>query len=190
MPWGLRQKSFLSSDPIKVYSSIDVQQKHDILHAGYLEERKGTHLILRMLLQQEGGFRVMICGEAKTQEYRNRLNSLIETVNSRTSHEVTWKDYRTSVDEFMHAIQSSEIILIPYSNMNQSSGLVGHAINAKKKIIMGSGGWLADWVVDASLGVQFDFESGNLHSAIRKCGSLTPDYGSLSETTSIDNFFM
>ena len=68
--------------------------------------------------------------------------------------------------------------------------IIGVAINEKKKIIMGSGGWLADWVVDASLGVQFDFESGNLHSAIRKCGSLNPDYGSLSETTSIDNFFM
>lgn len=97
------------------------------LHCGGLDSRKGTLRILEALLNVEDdrAKRAYVFAGKVYSGIRRRFYELLEKVRLR--HSVIVLDRFCSYSEFCNLFFSSDCVLLPYSNVHQSSGIIAYA---------------------------------------------------------------
>lgn len=120
-------------DPYKpidgISSCFDIRNKYKgkvvVSHIGGLKERKGTYRILQAIEQLEQGdrdrFVFVFGGKAENQAL---FDSYIEKLMSISNIEY-YKGF-ISFENIAEIVSSSDLLLLPYQNTNQSSGVIGY----------------------------------------------------------------
>lgn len=127
------------------------------LHFGALEERKGTLEILKaicMLPESEGKKRTFVFAGVVDETIKHEFQILV--AEARENSRVLVFDRYCAYEFLMSLCNISDCILIPYTNTNQSSGVIGYASYFKKPVIGPSSGLLGRLIREYRLGLSFE----------------------------------
>ena len=151
-------------DPInfELPEHIDIRLLYNIppkaevlLHFGSLAERKGTLEAVRSLeyLPKEKSFVLLVVGRSKDKSFVNVLETEIQKINRHANITCIWDNNFVTDGRVSALFQQSDVVLMPYKNPEASSGILGHAIAHKRKVISPSGGLLGTLVNQLGLGI-------------------------------------
>jgi len=134
--------------------------KKVFLHIGSLSDRKGTIEIVKSteFLKKEiqSEVVILIVGVSTNPLFEVRLHNQIDKSKKNSGAEIIWDNQFVSKEMMKSLFNQCSLVLIPYKNEEASSGILGHSIAAKKKVIVSGGGLLKDIVVENNLGYLLD----------------------------------
>lgn len=127
------------------------------LHFGGLAERKGTLNILKALElsnKEELEHKIFVFAGRIEPKIKNDFAKYLEVL----SEKVRIKEYEgfCSYGMINNLCYSCDVILIPYSNTSQSSGVIGYAAHFRKPVIGPGKGLLGNLILDYNLGMVID----------------------------------
>ena len=117
-----------------------------VVSVGRQDTRKGTDLLLRAFEQgkfHENTFLVLFgkCGSA----IREIIESMLS--DSKFEHSLIVRDKYVSDDEFEQAVVASDLVAVPYRDVERPSGIVSRAVAWGRPILATNDGWLS-WFVN------------------------------------------
>jgi len=144
---------------IKDYHNIG-NDKRILLHFGSLSDRKGTLEILDAVLDLNEKISKKIClliiGKANS-EFRRKIVSRINRLKiENPSLTIVYRDEFVSNCEMKCYFEQSDFLLIPYKNIESSSGILGHAISSETPVLSVNKGLIEDIVLKYQAGVLID----------------------------------
>ncbi|SDW45952.1 Glycosyltransferase involved in cell wall bisynthesis [Lutibacter oricola] len=146
--------------PIKNDGLLDIRNEYNIsnekkiyIHFGDLTERKGTLTILKsieFLTKEEGKQNCFIFAGRISKDIKEEFSELLKRINLRV--QILVFDEFCSY-EFLGALcRASNYILIPYSNISQSSGVLGYAAQFGRPVVGPKQGLLGKLIRKNKLG--------------------------------------
>lgn len=153
-------------DPIPVLSPLqhfDIYEHYTIdrnrkifLHIGSLGDRKGTFEIIEAAKHISDDFQseiaILVVGKASEQE-SELLSQKIEKAWEESKVSILWDNQFVSNEMMKSLFDQCTAVLIPYKNAEASSGILGHAVAAKKLVIATKSGLLQELVENNNLGI-------------------------------------
>lgn len=161
---------YLLPDPIPVYiplpdfniyNEYSIDKKRKIfLHIGELSERKGTIDILDAFNQLEvkniGQIALLLIGSANI-AIDALIKSKIIILNKKFEHVlIIYQNEFIKESKMKSLFEQCDIVLVPYKNVEASSGILGHSIAARKPVIGTKKGLLGEMIKKNKLGVLID----------------------------------
>jgi glycosyltransferase involved in cell wall biosynthesis len=140
-----------------IYSHYKIQRNRKIfLHLGSLGDRKGTFEIIdaAKLIKSEVQFEILILlvGKAENAATTQFLLNKINECSKNTNVNFIWDDQFVTNEMMKSLFDQSFAILMPYKNTEASSGILGHAAAANKKVIATGGGLIKEMIEKNNLG--------------------------------------
>ena len=147
---------------------VDVRKEFGIgksntifLHFGSLSDRKGTFEVLKALShissERQVGITIAIIGKVDSEQTRDTILRLIEQLeDSGNKVQIIFKEGFCSNNLKNNLFSQSNVILIPYKNVEASSGIFGHAVAAGKSVIGGAAGLLGQLINENELGAAIE----------------------------------
>lgn len=137
------------------------EDKKIFLHFGGLTKRKGTMDIMNSLFklteEEKQRYTFIFAGVVYKdikEEFYEKYNKLKDTVDIRIFDEFCSYEFLNDL------CYTSDCILIPYHNTNQSSGIISYAANYNKPVIGPKGGLLGKLIRKYHLGITIDIKDG------------------------------
>lgn len=123
------------------------------LHFGYLESRKGTLEILKSIAQlnknDDGKYLFVFAGKI-SEEIRISFYTIYNSIEDKSN--IIIHDFHLDNIFLQSLVLSSDLILIPYKNVFQSSGVIGLACQFNKPVVVSKNGLLGKLVKRYKLG--------------------------------------
>lgn len=150
------------ADPIYVTSSLNskiLDKYNDInkiilFHGGGMGERKGTLDIINALKcipeVRLNDFILILGGRLSNMTERQKVNEFIDLYRDKMA--IEYSDSFIPFDDLCSYIQVADYILIPYKNVEQSSGILGYSAYYNKKVIGPNEGLLGHLITKYNLG--------------------------------------
>ena len=136
------------------------------LHFGAMQERKGTLIILKSLLDIEpGADRAFVFAGKVSEEIRAEFYQLVRTVLER-GHKVLVKDEFLDFDVLHNLCFISDCLIAPYLDTSCSSGVIGYGAVFGKPVIGSKDGLLGELIELNQLGVTIPVTVADLAYAI------------------------
>jgi glycosyltransferase involved in cell wall biosynthesis len=160
-------KYSLLPDPIPLYPSIDnfdiyneykIDRKRKIfLHIGSLREDKGTLDILDSIpyIPKDKREKICLLFIGKCLNFNCFEFMFIEKIKyyqNKYSVQIVFENNFVSNKKMKSLFEQSQCILIPYRNVEGSSGILGHAVLASRPVIGPSDGLLGKFIREYNLG--------------------------------------
>ncbi len=154
-------------DPIpdmSISEKIDIRRNFEIpadnlifLHFGVLDRRKGTLDIieaLQMISKAKQRFvTVIIAGKPSSEDINTQIKEQIGILRKGASFcQVVYIEHYVSNDFKNNLFEQCDIVLMPYKNVEASSGVLGQAIASNKNVILPNYGLLKDLATNAGTG--------------------------------------
>ena len=148
--------------PLKNYSirtSYNIGSEYIILlHIGSLSERKGTINILEAFSLLPENIKQIICiiigGKAESQSLDSSIKHTINAINeTKYNSNIIYINEHISKHMMKSFFEQCDVVLVPYSNVESSSGVVGHAIASKKLLIGPDHGLLGEMLREYSVSI-------------------------------------
>lgn len=160
------------------------------LHFGGLGLRKGTTTILEAIdkIQDAKNMTFVFAGRIG-KDCREQFYSMVEKLKGKT--QILIYDEFCTYDFLSSIAYTADCLLIPYQNVNQSSGVLGYAAQYDKPVIGPDAGLLGDIIKSNGLGKVIDFPitAERLALAIENADSIKPvDGDKYRKENSIGNF--
>lgn len=141
-----------------IYSYYNIDRKSKIfLHIGALGDRKGTFEVIESALflpkakQKEVTILLVGCVFNKETEALMLKKITVSAKNSKVN--IVWDNQFVSNEQMKSIFDQCYAVLMPYKNAEASSGILGHAVAANKKVIATGSGLLKDLIKENNLGV-------------------------------------
>jgi len=165
-------------DPVaelSVSKYVDIRHSYSIpkenivfLHFGSLSERKGTIDILQSLIDLKhnnlNAITILLVGKTDNEGTAIKILNFIEQIRlNKKDVQIVFDDKFVDIDLKNCLFHQCDVVLIPYKNVEASSGILGHAIAAKKPVVGPSKGLLGDLIEKHGLGITY---TGNFDAAI------------------------
>ncbi|WP_257666570.1 glycosyltransferase [Parapedobacter tibetensis] len=148
-----------------------------LLHFGSISDRKGTLEILEAVPHIEASPNEKVCifiaGKCSNSEFATIIHEAMENAKKYPNVQVVWEDNFVSNNRMASMFSQCDVVLIPYKNPEASSGVLGHAINANKKVIGPSNGLIGTIIAGQELGIVLDTITGReIAQAINTIGQI------------------
>lgn len=162
--------SFLP-DPVPeliINDFVNIREKYAIpsmnkifLHFGVLSERKGTFDILRSLFsipsEKQSGITLILAGKIDHPTTLTNLQTIFDDLKRVSNKvQVIFENSFVTNDLKNNLFHQSDFVLIPYKNVEASSGVFGHALAANKPVVGYSKGLLGQMIKDYKFGIIID----------------------------------
>lgn len=126
-----------------------------LVHCGGLDDRKGTNIIIEALSNLPSDVLKMISisfvGRIKDEKLRINLESFTREFRNKT--QICLESGFVSYERLRDYISAADFILIPYKNIEQSSGILGYAAFFNKPVIGPAEGLLGELILNNHLGL-------------------------------------
>ena len=126
------------------------------LHFGGLSGRKGVLEIVEAaeLISEriQEKIVILIVGKTANPNFQTILQENINTANINTKVKLIWDNKYVSNEKMAKLFKLCDFVLIPYKNPEGSSGILGHALQAKKPVIGPSIGLLGELIDKYEMG--------------------------------------
>ncbi|GHT50805.1 hypothetical protein FACS189440_18860 [Bacteroidia bacterium] len=156
-------------DPILILKSLEVINIRDCyhidayksiyLHIGSLDYRKGTIEILDSIKYIDDEYQQKICfifaGKSEN-PFKEEFESKVKYYAENSFVQIIWIDKFISDIEMKSLFEQCNYVLIPYKRTEASSGILGHAVAAKKTLIGSNSGLLKVIILENEFGVLVD----------------------------------
>lgn len=142
-----------------------------LFHFGALAYRKGTVETVKALalLPVNNHYTLLLVGKSKDQEFVKELNEEIRRYNGYNNIHCIWDNTFVSNKRVSTLFSQSDIVMMPYKNAEASSGVLGHAIAHKKRVIGTNKGLIGTLINEMEMGELVDFvEPKSIAEAIAK----------------------
>jgi glycosyltransferase involved in cell wall biosynthesis len=141
-----------------VYKHYKINKNSKIfLHIGSLGDRKGTFEIIDSISsinqEKQEEITILLVGKIGSQEQRARLERKIEEINRDSQSKIIWDQNFVSNKMMKSLFCQCDAVLMPYKNVEASSGILGHAAASNKPVIASGDGLLGELVVKNKLGL-------------------------------------
>lgn len=146
-----------------IYDYYNISKdKKILLHPGAIDPRKGTYEIIESIDYCDkilaDHLVILIVGKAK-EEIDKQIRNKIEIVKNR-SFEIIFDNAFVANDRLKSLFIQSHAVLIPYKNVEASSGILGHAFAANKPVVVPNTGLIGEIVKDNEGGILIDKVDG------------------------------
>ncbi|WP_298881813.1 glycosyltransferase [uncultured Polaribacter sp.] len=123
-----------------IYREYKIENNRKIfLLFGALSERKGiieTLLSVNFLNQEnQEKVAIIIAGKTKDLNLSNYIKGFIKENKNKTKVQITWDNNFIENSKMASLFQQTDFVLMPYKNPEASSGILGHAMKARKPVI-------------------------------------------------------
>tara|TARA_Y100000815_G_scaffold275735_1_gene316594 strand:+ start:15785 stop:16969 length:1185 start_codon:yes stop_codon:yes gene_type:complete len=139
----------------KAYN-IDPDRKI-ILHIGSLGNRKSSPETVQAATKIKASLQdkiaLLLVGMATVPAERKLLKSTITVSTASSKAQIVWDEQFVPSDVMKSLFDQCDAVLIPYKNVEASSGILGHAAFAKKPVVATGSGLLKELVEQYNLGV-------------------------------------
>ena len=144
-----------------IYSHYAINQERKIfLHIGALGDRKGTREVIESALHlgkvNQRKVAILLAGKASNAEDEKSYLELIKDINERTNVHMIWDNQFVPNRMMKSLFNQCDTVLLPYKNAEFSSGILGHAAAANKRVIATNAGLIKNLVNRYQLGSLLD----------------------------------
>ena len=145
-------------DDFDIYSYYNIDRKRKIfLHIGVLDDRKGTFEVIESSLflpkEKQKEVTILLAGYASNKGTEALMFEKIATGTKNSDVKIVWDNQFVSNELMKSLFKQCYAVLMPYKKLEASSGILGHAVGANKKVIATSGGLIEDLVQENNLGM-------------------------------------
>ena len=140
-----------------IYEYYEIGQERNIfLHIGALGDRKGTREVIEtakyLSKANQKKIAILLAGKASKVEDEELYLELIETLKKNTEVQIIWDNQFVPNQMMKSLFDQCDTVLLPYKNAEFSSGILGHAAAANKRVIATNAGLIRELVVKYRLG--------------------------------------
>ena len=125
------------------------------VHCGGMDDRKGTDTIIEALSNLPSSVLKMISisfvGRIKDEKLRMKIENFAQEQRNKTH--IYLESGFVSYERLREHISTADFILIPYKNIEQSSGILGYAAFFNKPVIGPAEGLLGELILSYRLGL-------------------------------------
>ncbi len=144
---------------IDIRSKFQIKQNKKVfLHFGSLDDRKGTLEILKSIdfltASELEKYTFILAGKSKNKDFENLIQQAITKYEN--SIQIIWINEFVSNQYMSTLFEQSDFILMPYKNAEASSGILGHAMRHRKRVLTTGKGLLKDLVNSFNMGLLLD----------------------------------
>lgn len=148
-------------EDFNIYPKYDIDKSRKIfLHIGSLGHRKGTEEVIEaanhIAPADQGRVTLLLVGKASTPSERNQYSEAIEKAKKNTNVQLIWDDRFVPTQVMKSLFDQCDAVLLPYKNAEFSSGILGHAAAAEKRVIATGAGLIKELVLKYNLGILLD----------------------------------
>ncbi|MFK7813537.1 MAG: glycosyltransferase [Maribacter sp.] len=150
-----------TSPGFDIYKRYNIEKNQNIfLHFGSLAMRKGTFEIINaaQFIPQDiqSKTTILLVGKPENQETHEKISTLIHHSKKTSKVNLIWEDCFVSNGIMKGLFAQCTAVVMPYKNPEASSGILGHAIVAKKPVISIGKGLLKELVESNNFGILLD----------------------------------
>ena len=144
-----------------IYEYYEIGQERNIfLHIGALGDRKGTRDVIEaakyLSKASQKKVAILLAGKASKVEEEELYLRLIETLKKNTDVQIIWENQFVPNQMMKSLFDQCDTVLLPYKNAEFSSGILGHAAAANKRVIATNAGLIRELVNTYQLGELLD----------------------------------
>ncbi|WP_276165322.1 glycosyltransferase [Zobellia alginiliquefaciens] len=178
-------------DNFDIYEHYGIEPHRKIyLHIGALGERKGTDEVIdsahHLTTQAQKDIAVLLVGKAGNLSQENLYNEKIGEVTIKTGVQMLWDNQFVPTKMMKSIFNQCHAVLLPYKNAEFSSGILGHAAAASKRVIATKAGLIEELVSRYNLGELLAVpDGGNL--ALKMTQMLGEDVGIEGQRRFVEN---
>ena len=167
-------------DPIPLLEPLDSFNIHEhygiephrkiYLHIGALGGRKGTDVVIdsakyiNAMAQKK--IAILLVGRASDKIVEVSYNEQIKKIRHKTKAQIIWDNQFVPSKMMKSIFNQCHTVLLPYKNVEFSSGILGHAAAANKIVIATNAGLLRELVLKYKLGELLDVNDAS-HLALK-----------------------
>lgn len=159
--YGISKKKVYLIRQVLPFEKVDISgvselEKRSILYVGWLEPRKGLHIIIEAMSYIIRGFsdvKLYAIGELYDEEYKNRIVDLIKRFNLDKNIFILGKKDYHEVKEF---IWKAHIVVVPEQWENMSPVVLVEAMAQAKPIVASQIGGIPEFIKDGRNGLLAD----------------------------------
>ena len=166
-----------------IYNHYAINQGRKIfLHIGALGERKGTREVIEaakyLSMANQKKIAVLLVGKASNVEDEELYLRLIAAIKKNTDVQIIWENQFVPNQMMKSLFDQCDTVLLPYKNAEFSSGILGHAAAANKRVIATNAGLIKKLVNTYQLGMLVDNPTAEeLADKISEIISIPPNRG-------------
>lgn len=170
---------------IRNHYKIDPERKI-LLHIGALGKRKGTAQIIKAVKSLNKNARkkitLLLVGKAASIAEKEEINYELNSKNIDNLEQLIWDEQFVPIKMMKSLFMQCDVVMMPYNNVEFSSGILGHAAAANKPVIATGVGLIKILVEKYQLGILIDSSnSQNIATAIEKSFDLNFELGKAQE---------
>lgn len=155
IPHFTPEKDFSIRDKYKIDGNRKI-----FLHFGALSNRKGTieivEAVAKLPKKDQENVAVLIAGRPSDAVFGQNLKEAVAKTESESTAQIILENNFVTEEQMASLFQQSDFVLMPYKNPEASSGILGHAMFAHKKIIGPSNGLIGSMIEKYKLGIGID----------------------------------
>ena len=139
-----------------IYRHYKIAPKSRIcLHIGGLGVRKGTIELIKAMgyLEDDKNITLLLIGKTASNAEKKLIHSEIQKIQQISKIKIIW-DHNFIQNSMMKSVfNQCDIVVLPYKNVEASSGIIGHAAKSNKIVIVPDAGLLGEIVRKNHLGI-------------------------------------
>tara|TARA_B110000211_G_scaffold167245_1_gene188765 strand:- start:8538 stop:9713 length:1176 start_codon:yes stop_codon:yes gene_type:complete len=140
-----------------IYTHYNINQNQKIfLHIGSLGDRKGTFEVvessIHLPIDKQKEITILLVGKINDIEQENNLQNKIKEYQGKSFATIIWCNQFVPSSLMKSLFEQCFAVLMPYKNNEASSGILGHAAAANKKVIATGKGLLKELINEYELG--------------------------------------
>jgi glycosyltransferase involved in cell wall biosynthesis len=153
-------------DPIpqlKPLAGFDIYQHYGLnkdqkifLHIGGLADRKGTFEVVKssefIPKEIQSKIVILLVGKTNNNQVEKALKNQLKASSKSSEVTIIWDNQFIPTNMMKSLFNQCKTVLIPYKNVEASSGILGHAMASNKRVITTGKGLLKELVVENNLG--------------------------------------
>lgn len=148
-------------EKFSIYNHYEIEPERKIfLHIGALGNRKGTQEVIEAALHlsdiTQKKVAILLAGKASNTAEEKLFLELIKVVKNKTSVQIIWDNQFVPNPMMKSLFDQCDTVLLPYKNAEFSSGILGHAAAAQKRVIATNAGLIRELVTRYQLGELLD----------------------------------
>nr|WP_255557685.1 glycosyltransferase [Flavobacterium taihuense] len=145
-------------DNFDIYEHYNSEKDRKVfLHIGSLGDRKGTFEVIdsATCISEENQSKVfiLVVGKAENDEIEQTIIDKVKYNTLNSNVQIVWDNQFVSNEMMKSLFDQSHAILLPYKNTEASSGILGHAAAANKKVIATGKGLIREIIEENKLGI-------------------------------------